>query len=119
MAAIGKPNIRGEQRSELVQDLAQRCAHPCPVGGKYDRHVQAIAQFAVRNRGEIAVIRAGTQQDAARAIAESPSPIRRCVSLSIGYFRDDLLTRLEDPGLDDVDRNRYTKTVMSVAACGG
>lgn len=62
MAAIGTPNIRGERRSELIHDLAQGALTHAQLASKYDRHVQAIAQFAVRNRGEIAVIQAGNNK---------------------------------------------------------
>jgi hypothetical protein len=60
MAGNGTPDIRGEQRTELIQDLAEGALTHAQLAEKYGgRHVQAISQFAGRNRGTIAVVRAG------------------------------------------------------------
>jgi hypothetical protein len=63
MAAVGKPDIRGDRRSELIWDLAQGALTHAQLAEKYNRHAQAIAQFAVRNKGEIAVIQAGNNNE--------------------------------------------------------
>lgn len=70
MAANGTPDIRGEQRTELINDLAQDALTHVQLGEKFGRHPQAIAQFAVRNRGEIAVVQAGTNRALHERLAE-------------------------------------------------
>lgn len=48
------PHIRGQERADLVDDLAQGDQTHEQLAEKYGgRHVQAIKQFAVRNRAEI------------------------------------------------------------------
>ena len=59
MAAIGTPDISGEQRAELINDLARGELTHTQLAEKNQRHVQTIAQFSVRNRAEIQVVRAG------------------------------------------------------------
>jgi hypothetical protein len=112
MAANGTPDIRGEQRQELVNDLAHGALTHAELASKYQRHVQAIAQFAVRNRGEIAVIQAGNSKDLRERLA-GVSIADKAQRIAVdGLLRDDLLARLEDEDLDAVSRNRYTKTVL-------
>jgi hypothetical protein len=59
MAAPGTPDIRGEQREELINDLARGDLTHAQLGEKHGRHPHAIAQFSVRNKAEIAVVQAG------------------------------------------------------------
>ena len=114
MAAVGTPNIRGEQRSELVHDLAQGSLTHAQLASKYNRHVQAIAQFAVRNRGEIAVIQAGTNRALHERLAEIPIADKARRIAVDQVLRDDLLSRLEDSDLEPRLRNHYTKTIMAL-----
>jgi hypothetical protein len=113
-AGTGTPHIKGERRAELIHDLAQGSLSHAELAGKFDRHPQAIAQFAVRNRGEIAVIQAGTNKALHERLAEVPIADKARRVAVYQLLRDDLLGRLEDAGLPDVDRNRYTKTAMSL-----
>jgi hypothetical protein len=114
MAAIGKPNIRGERRSELIWDLASGALTHHELAAKYDRHVQAIAQFAVRNRGEIAVVEAGNNKALHERLAEIPIADKARRIAVDQVLRDDLLSRLEDSDLDARLRNHYTKTIMAL-----
>jgi hypothetical protein len=114
MAASGKPDIRGERRSELIWDLAQGELTHAQLASKYDRHVQAIAQFAVRNRGEIAVVQAGTNKALHERLAEIPIADKARRIAVDQVLRDDLLSRLEDSDLDARLRNHYTKTIMAL-----
>jgi hypothetical protein len=114
MAAVGKPNIKGEQRQELVNDLAQGSLTHAQLAEKYDRHVQAIAQFAVRNRAEIAVIRAGNNKALHERLAEIPIADKACRVAVDHVLRDDLLMRLEDPDMDARNRYLYSKAVMQI-----
>ncbi len=114
MAAPGKPDIRGEQREELVQDLARGDLTHTQLGEKYDRHPQAIANFAVRNKAEIAVIQTGHNKALHERLAAIPiADQARRIAVN-GLLRDDLLDQLEDPTLDLVHRNRLTKTAMAL-----
>jgi PAS domain-containing protein len=114
MAATGKPDIRGERRSELIWDLAQGSLTHAELATKYDRHVQAIAQFAVRNRGEIAVVQAGNNRALHERLAEIPIADKARRIAVDQVLRDDLLSRLEDSDLDARLRNHYTKTIMAL-----
>ena len=114
MAAPGTPDIRGEQREELVQDLARGDLTHAQLAEKYGRHPQAIAQFAVRNKAEIAVIQAGHNKALHERLAAIPiADQARRIAVN-GLLRDDLLDQLEDPNLDLVHRNRLTKTAMAL-----
>ena len=78
------------------------------------RHVQAIAQFSVRNKAEIAVIQAGHNKALHERLSEIPiADQARRIAVN-GLLRDDLLDQLEDPNLDLVHRNRLTKTAMAL-----
>jgi hypothetical protein len=114
MAANGTPDIKGELRSELVNDLAQGSLTHAQLAEKYGRHVQAIAQFSVRNKGEIAVIRAGNNKALHERLAEIPIADKACRIAVDQVLRDDLLSRLEDEKLDARLRNHYTKTIMAL-----
>jgi hypothetical protein len=114
MAAIGTPDIRGERRSELIQDLARGDQTYEQLGLKYDRHFKAIAQFAVRNRGEIAVVQAGNNRALHERLAEIPIADKARRIAVDQVLRDDLLTRLEEENLDARLRNHYTKTIMAL-----
>lgn len=114
MAAPGTPDIRGEQREELVQDLARGDLTHAQLAEKYSRHPQAVAQFAVRNKAEIAVIQAGHNKALHERLAAIPiADQARRIAVN-GLLRDDLLDQLEDPNLDLVHRNRLTKTAMAL-----
>jgi hypothetical protein len=114
MAAPGRPDIRGERREELVQDLARGDLTHTQLAEKYDRHVQAIAQFAVRNKAEIAVIQAGHNKALHERLAAIPiADQARRIAVN-GLLRDDLLAQLEDQNLPLVDRNRLTKTAAAL-----
>lgn len=114
MAAPGSPDIRGERREELVQDLARGDLTHTQLAEKYSRHVQAISQFSVRNRAEIAVIQAGHNKALHERLSEIPiADQARRIAVN-GLLRDDLLEQLEDPNLAVVDRNRLTKTAMAL-----
>jgi hypothetical protein len=81
---------------------------------KYGRHPQAIAQFSVRNKAEIAIVQAGHNKalhERLQAIPIADQARRIAVN---GLLRDDLLDQLEDPNLDLVSRNRLTKTLMQL-----
>ncbi len=114
MAAVGTPNIRGEQRSELINDLAAGSLTHTQLGAKFGRHPQAIAQFAVRNRAEIAVVQAGNNKALHERLADVPISDKARRVAVYGLLRDDLLDRLEDPGLEARLRNSYTKTCMAL-----
>ena len=115
MAAPGRPDIRGELREELVNDLARGDLTHTQLAEKYDgRHPQAIAQFAVRNKAEIAVVQAGHNRALHERLAAIPiADQARRIAVN-GLLRDDLLDQLEDPNLDLVHRNRLTKTAMAL-----
>jgi hypothetical protein len=114
MAAPGTPDIRGEQREELINDLARGDLTHAQLGEKYGRHPQGIANFAVRNKAEIAVVQAGHNKALHERLAAIPiaDQVRR-IAVN-GLLRDDLLNQLEDPNLDLVHRNRLTKTAMAL-----
>jgi hypothetical protein len=114
MAAVGKPNIKGEQRQELVNDLAQGSLTHAQLAEKFDRHVQAIAQFAVRNRAEIAVIRAGNNKALHERLAAIPIADKAQRIAVDQVLRDDLLLMLEDPAMDARTRYLYSKAVMQI-----
>jgi hypothetical protein len=81
---------------------------------KYGRHPQAIAQFSVRNKAEIAVIQAGHNKALHERLATIPiADQARRIAVN-GLLRDDLLDQLEDPNLDLSHRNRLTKTAMAL-----
>ena len=86
VAAVGTPDIRGEQRSELIWDLAQGSLTHAQLADKYDRHPQAIAQFSVRNRGRSRSSRLAPIRHCTSDWPRSPSPIRPVASLSIRCF---------------------------------
>jgi hypothetical protein len=114
MAAPGTPDIRGEERQALVNDLAAGALTHAQLGERYSRHPQAIAQFAVRNKGEIAVVQSRNNTDLRARLAEvsiADKAQRICVDQ---LLRDDLLAKLEDQGLDARTRYQYTKTVMAL-----
>lgn len=114
MAGPNTPDIRGAQREELVQDLALGELTHTQLAEKHDRHVQTIAQFSVRNRAEIAVVRASHNKALHERLAEIPiADQARRIAVN-GLIRDDLLDQLEDHSLGIVDRNRLTKTVMAL-----
>jgi hypothetical protein len=114
MAATGTPDIRGEQRSELVADLAAGTLTHTQLGAKFNRHPQAIAQFAVRNRGEIAAVQAGNHKALHERLADIDiSDKARRIAVD-QLLRDDLLAKLDDPDLPLADRNRLTKTCMAL-----
>jgi hypothetical protein len=114
MAATGTPDIRGELRQELINDLSSGQLTHAQLAEKYNRHVQAIAQFAVRNRAEIAVIQAGNNKLLHERLAEIPiSDKARRIAVN-QLLRDDLLAKLDDPDLPLADRNRLTKTAMAL-----
>jgi hypothetical protein len=114
MAAPGSPDIRGEQREELVQDLARGDLTHAQLAEKHDRHVQTIAQFSVRNKAEIAVIQAGHNKALHERLAAIPiADQARRIAVN-GLLRDDILDQLEDPNLDLVHRNRLTKSAMAL-----
>jgi hypothetical protein len=79
------------------------------LASKYNRHVQAIAQFAVRNRGEIAVIQAGNNKALHERLAEVPIADKARRIAVYQLLRDDMLDRL-DGQMDDRLRNHYVKT---------
>jgi hypothetical protein len=92
MAAAGTPDIRGEQREELVQDLAVGSLTHAQLAEKHSRHPQAIAQFAVRNKAEIAVVQAGHNKALherldAIPIADQARRIAGCVAAGVGRER--------------------------------
>jgi hypothetical protein len=109
-AGTGTPHIKGERRAELIHDLAQGSLSHAELAAKFDRHVQAIAQFAVRNRGEIAVIQAGTNRALHERLAEVPIADKARRIAVYQRLRDDLLDRLDEGLMPDVDHNRYVKT---------
>jgi hypothetical protein len=114
MAAPGTLDIRGEQREELISDLAKGSLTHAQLAEKYRRHVQAIAQFAVRNKAEIQVIQAGHSKALHERLAAIPiADQARRIAVN-GLLRDDLLNQLADPNLDLVHRNRLTKTAMAL-----
>jgi hypothetical protein len=114
MAGPNTPDIRGERREELVQDLARGELTHAQLAEKYQRHWQAIAQFAGRNRAEIAIVRAGHHKALHERLAAIPvADQARRIAVN-GLIRDDLLDQLEDPSLDLVHRNRLTKTVLQL-----
>jgi hypothetical protein len=114
MAAPGKPNIKGEQRQELVNDLAQGSLTHAELATKFDRHPQAIAQFAVRNRAEISVIRAGNNKLLHERLAAIPIADKAQRIAVDQVLRDDLLLMLEDPDMDARTRYLYSKAVVQV-----
>src|SRR4249919_3672426 len=114
MAANGTPDIRGEQRSELVNDLAHGALTHTQLAEKYNRHPKAIAQFAVRNRGEIAVVQAGNNRTLHERLAEIPIADKARRIAVDQVLRDDLLSRLEEENLEPRLRNHYTKTIMAL-----
>jgi hypothetical protein len=84
------------------------------LAAKFDRHPQAIAQFSVRNRAEIAVIQAGNNKALHKRLAAIPiADQARRIAVN-GQLRDDILDQLEDPNLDLVHRNGLTKTAMAL-----
>jgi hypothetical protein len=113
MAANGTPDIRGEQRTELIQDLARGVAHAL-LAEKYSRHIQAIKQFSARNAGEVAVVQAGINKSLHERLAEVPIADKARRIAVDQLLRDDLLDRLEDSSLDARLRNHYTKTIMAL-----
>jgi hypothetical protein len=114
VAAPGKPDIRGEQRAELINDLAQGSLTHAELAAKFDRHPQAIAQFAVRNRGEIAVVQSRNNRDLRERLAEIPIADKGNRVAVAQQLREDLRSYLEDPNLDARLRNHYTKTIMAL-----
>jgi hypothetical protein len=115
MVAPKTPDIRGEQREALINDLARGDLTHTQLAEKYDgRHPQAIAQFAVRNKAEIAVVQAGHNTALHERLAAIPiaDQVRR-IAVN-GLLRDDLLAQLEDQNLPLVDRNRLTKTAAAL-----
>jgi len=114
MAAPGTPDIRGEQREELINDLARGELTHAQLAEKYVRHPQAIAQFSVRNKAEIAVVQAGHNKALHERMAAIPIANQARRIAVNGLLRDDLLDQLEDPNLDLVHRNRLTKTAMAL-----
>jgi hypothetical protein len=114
MAGPHTPDIRGDQREELVQDLALGSLTHAQLAEKHARHVQTIAQFSVRNRAEIAAVRAGHNKALHERLAEIPiADQARRIAVN-GLLRDDLLGALEDPNLDLLHRNRLTKTAAQL-----
>jgi hypothetical protein len=114
MAGPNTPNIRGEQREELVNDLARGELTHTQLAEKYGRYVQTIAQFSVRNKAEIAIVQAGHNKALHERLAAIPiADQARRIGVN-GLIRDDLLDQLEDPTLDLVHRNRLTKTVLQL-----
>ena len=114
MAGPSTPDIRGAQREELVQDLARGELTHTQLSEKYSRHVQTIAQFAVRCKAEIAVMQAGHNKALHERLADIPiADQARRIAIN-GLLRDDLLDQLEATDLSIVDRNRLTKTAMAL-----
>jgi hypothetical protein len=114
MAAPGSPDIRGERREELVQDLARGDLTHTQLAAKYGRHPQAIAQLSVRNKAEIAVIQAGHNKALHERLSEIPiADQARRIAVN-GLLQDDILDQLDDPNLDLVHRNRFTMTAMAL-----
>lgn len=108
------PHIRGEQREALLNDLARADLTHHQLAEKYGKHVQTIAQFAVRNKAEWMVIRS----DRNRALHERLADIGiadqgRRVAVN-GLLRDDLLDQLESDDLSIADRVRMTKAAMAL-----
>jgi hypothetical protein len=114
MAALGKPDIRGERRAELVNDLAAGSLTHAELGAKYDRHVQAISQFSVRNRAEIAVVQAGNDKTLRERLAGVPIADKAQRIAVDQRLRDDTLMRLEDEELDTRSRYLLSKLVVAI-----
>jgi hypothetical protein len=114
MAGPDTPDIRGERRAELVDDLAKGELTHTQLAEKYGRHVQTIAQFSVRNRAEIQVARAGHNKAWHERLHDIPIADKAHRIAVNQRMRDDLLAQLDDPGLSLADRNRLTKTAMAL-----
>jgi len=113
MAAPGSPDIRGSDRRALLNDLAHGMTG-VEAAAKYSRHEQSIKEFRVRNAGEISVIRAGINAELHQRLSEVEIADKALRIANYGRLRDDLLAKLDDPGLSLVDRNRLTKTAMAL-----
>jgi hypothetical protein len=106
MATADTPDIRGSLRAELVRDLALgELTHP-ELAEKYDRHPQAITNFASRNKAEIRRAEQ-VQSDEYQGLGYAEKWERLA-------FREQLLRDIEDrllnPELSDTQRNRYAVT---------
>jgi hypothetical protein len=106
MATSETPDIRGSLRAELVRDLALGELTHDQLGEKYDRHPQAIANFAFRNKAEIRRAKQ-VQSDEYQGLGYAEKWERLA-------FREQLLLdieeRLADAELSHTQRNRYSVT---------
>lgn len=112
MAAPGKPDIRGEQRTELIHDLADGSLSHAQLAQKWGRDEQSIKQFLARNCAAVEAVRAGTSKALHERLIAVPVSDKADRVAVYGQLRDDLLARLDDDDLDPRLRNHYTKTVV-------
>jgi hypothetical protein len=106
MATADKPDIRGALRAELVRDLALGELTHEQLGEKYDRTTQAIHEFSSRNKAEIRRAKQA-QSDEYQGLGYAEKWER--LALREQLLRD-IEERLQDPGLSDTQRNRYSVT---------
>jgi hypothetical protein len=106
MATADTPDIRGTLRAELVRDLALGDLTHEQLAEKYERHPQAITNFSSRNKDEI--------RRAKQVQADEYQGLSYAGKWERVAFREQLLldieARLDDPGLSDTQRNRYSVT---------
>jgi hypothetical protein len=106
MATTETPDIRGALRAELVRDLALGELSAEQLSEKYDRTVQAIYNFTSRNKAEIRRAKQ-VQSDEYQGLGYAEKWER--LALREQLLRD-IEERLQDPGLSDTQRNRYSVT---------
>ena len=106
MATADTPDIRGSLRAELIRDLALGELTHEQLAETYDRHPQAITNFASRNKDEIRRAKQ-VQSDEYQGLGYAEKWERLA-------FREQLLLdineRLQDPDLSHTQRNRYSVT---------
>jgi hypothetical protein len=104
------PNIRGEERLALVEDLALKKPH-AELAEKYGKSVPAINQFSQRNAPEIAtrrqVLLAQVDAEAAHLWISDKVTRRAWRQKMI----EDMEVALADPDLDWRQRSRYNRDI--------
>jgi hypothetical protein len=107
-------HIRGQERADLVDDLAQKSLTHAELATKYSRHVQTISQFSARNSSEIAGRRGVLQGELA---SETTHLWVADKTARIAWYQkmiEDLDGYLADDELDLSVRHRYTREVASM-----
>jgi hypothetical protein len=107
--ATWAPQIRGQERQDLVDDLARGDKTHAMLADKFSRSLQAIRQFSARNSVEIAQRRQmllGEVSDEASHMWVSDKVTRIAWRLK---WIEDLDAHLADPDLDPQLRSRYTR----------